>query len=83
MATADRSTRLRGVPEIWRWHRGSLRAYVLSADEQYVESQMSLNLPMLCVKDLEPFLEFQSADEESAWIAQFRHWVRERFAKAE
>lgn len=35
---------------------------------------------MLRVKDLEPFLEFELAANERAWIRNFRAWVRERFA---
>lgn len=68
-----------GVPEIWRWRKKGLAAYVLGADGKYVESEFSLNLPMLRVKDLEPFLEFELAANETAWIRNFRAWVRERF----
>lgn len=69
-----------GVPEIWRWRRNGLSAYVLAADNQYVEREFSLNLPMLRVKDLEPFLDFELAADESAWNHKFRDWVRVRFA---
>lgn len=69
-----------GVDEIWRWHDDELRAYVLGADGEYAEIEFSVNLPMLRVKDLEPFLQWPSAADESAWIRMFRSWVRERFA---
>lgn len=68
-----------GVPEIWRWRNDSLTAYSLGADEKYVEREFSLNLPMLRVKDLEPFLSFNVSADETAWIRQFRTWVQERF----
>lgn len=68
-----------GVPEIWRWRKKGLAAYVLGADGKYVERQFSLNLPPLRVKDLEPFLDFQLAANETAWIRTFRSWVREHF----
>ncbi|HVA47846.1 MAG TPA: Uma2 family endonuclease [Pirellulales bacterium] len=68
-----------GVPEIWRWRKKGLAAYSLGADGKYVERDFSLNLPMLRVKDLEPFLEFELAADETAWIRKFRGWVRERF----
>jgi hypothetical protein len=42
--------------------------------------ELSLNLPMLRVKDLEPFLNWHLAADESAWIRSFREWVRERFS---
>jgi Uma2 family endonuclease len=70
-----------GVPEIWRWRKSGLTAYSLSDDGKYVEREFSLNLPMLRVKDLERFLDFDLADDESAWLRQFRVWVREQFLK--
>ncbi|HJT35260.1 MAG TPA: Uma2 family endonuclease [Pirellulales bacterium] len=68
-----------GVPEIWRWRKTGLAAYSLGTDGKYVEREYSLNLPMLRVKDIEPFLEFEVAANETAWIRKFRVWVRERF----
>lgn len=68
-----------GVPEVWRWRKRGLNAYALDADGKYVEREFSLNLPMLRVKDLEPFLEFEVAANETTWIRKFRVWVRERF----
>jgi Uma2 family endonuclease len=68
-----------GVPEIWRWRKKGLTAYSLGADGKYVEREFSLNLPRLRVRDLEPFLEFELAADQTAWIRKFRAWVRERF----
>lgn len=68
-----------GVPEVWRWRRKGLTAYSLNKDGKYVECEFSLNLPMLRVKDLEPFLDLELAADETAWIRNFRDWVRERF----
>jgi Uma2 family endonuclease len=67
-----------GVLEVWRWRREELTAWSLDAG-RYVEREFSLNLPMLRVKDLEPFLDFELAADETAWIRKFRAWVRERF----
>ena len=69
-----------GVPEIWRWRKKGLTAYSLSNDGKYVEREYSLNLPVLRVKDLESFLDFELAANETTWIRKFRAWVRERFA---
>lgn len=69
-----------GIPEIWRWRKKGLTAYSLGADGQYVHREFSLNLPMLRVKDLEPFLDFEVAADESAWNRKFRDWLRQRFA---
>lgn len=69
-----------GVPEIWRWRDEKLTAYSLTVDGQYVEREFSLNLPMLRVKDLEPFFDFELSANETTWIRRFRTWVRERFA---
>jgi Uma2 family endonuclease len=68
-----------GIPEIWRWRKTGLTAYSLSEGRKYVAREFSLNLPMLRVKELEPFLDLELADDESAWIRKFRGWVRERF----
>jgi Uma2 family endonuclease len=68
-----------GVPEIWRWRKGVVQAYSLSSDGKYEPVEMSLNLPMLRVKDLEPFLDRKLAADESQWILGFRQWVHERF----
>jgi Uma2 family endonuclease len=69
-----------GIGEVWHWHDGELQAHVLGDDGQYVSREMSWNLPMLRVKDLEPFLDVEQALDESAWLNAFRAWVRERFA---
>ena len=68
-----------GVPEVWRWRKNGLTAYSLGADGKYVEREFSLNLPMLRVKDLDPFLDFEMSANETTWIRKFRAWVRERF----
>jgi Uma2 family endonuclease len=72
-----------GVPEIWRWRKKGLTAYSLGTDGKYVEREYSLNLPMLRVKDLEPFVDFELAADETAWIRKFRAWVRERFVASQ
>ena len=68
-----------GIREIWRWRKSGLTAYSLSEDGKYVEREFSLNLPMLPVKELESFLDFELAADETAWIRRFRSWVRARF----
>jgi Uma2 family endonuclease len=68
-----------GVPEIWRWRKGGVQAYSLSRDGKYEPIEMSLNLPMLRVKDLGPFLDRKLAADESQWTLHFRKWVHERF----
>ena len=52
----------------------------MGADGKYLEREFSLNLPKLRVKDLEPFLDFEVAADQTAWIRKFRAGVRERFA---
>lgn len=72
-----------GVPEIWRWEDDGLQAYSLESDGQYAPREFSLNLPMLRVKDLEQFIDFEQASDESAWIKAFRVWARQRFSTGE
>lgn len=71
-----------GVPEIWRWRNKEITAYSLGPKGRYIERDFSLNLPMLRVRDLEPFLDFELAADESAWIRKFQAWVRERFVSS-
>ncbi|HWB10148.1 MAG TPA: Uma2 family endonuclease [Pirellulales bacterium] len=68
-----------GVPEIWRWSNEGLTTSSLGADGEYTEREYSLNLPALRVKDLQPFIDFELAADELAWIRKFRAWVREQF----
>lgn len=68
-----------GVPEVWRWRKKRLTAYSLGSEGKYVEREFSLNLPRLRIKDLDRFLDFQLAADETAWIRKFRAWVREHF----
>lgn len=56
-----------GVPEVWYWEDGDLQSFQLEAG-RYVPREMSLNLPLLRVKDFEPFLDPAQALDESAWI---------------
>jgi Uma2 family endonuclease len=70
-----------GVPEVWRWRKGALKAYSLQADGKYEEIETSLNLPTLRPKELTPFLDAKRAADESQWILSFRQWVQERFGK--
>lgn len=64
-----------GVPEVWRWRKKGLTAYSLGTEGKYVEREFSLNLPQLKVTDLDAFLDFQLAADETSWIRQFRAWV--------
>lgn len=76
MATVEK-TRLRGERRIVL---SGVSWELYEQYNQYVERECSLNLPMLRVKDPEPFLDFELAADESAWNHKFRNWVRERFA---
>jgi hypothetical protein len=69
-----------GVPEIWQWHDDELTVSILEKNGRYAPCEFSLNLPMLRVKDLEPFLEWELAADESTWIRSFREWVHVRFS---
>jgi hypothetical protein len=53
-----------GVPEVWYWDDGDLQVCELQ-ESCYVPREMSSNLPMLRVKDLERFLDPLTALDES------------------
>jgi len=67
------------VAEIWRCGDKSLRCFHLAAGGEYIEHEMSLNLPFLRVADLLPFLARRRGIDSNAWIGGFRAWVREQF----
>ncbi|HVC96738.1 MAG TPA: Uma2 family endonuclease [Pirellulales bacterium] len=67
------------VAEIWRCDGKSLRTFHLTPGGEYVEQELSLNLPFLRVADLVPFLARRRGADSNAWIGEFRAWVRERF----
>lgn len=68
-----------GVPEIWRFKRGMLRAYERTATGEYTEREFSPNLPFLRVADLTPFLPTTLGENETARMKAFQTWVREKF----
>jgi len=68
-----------GVPEVWRCDGKSLRSFQLIAGE-YVENEMSLNLPFLRVADLMPFVKWRPGAGGSEWIQEFQTWARSNFA---
>lgn len=68
-----------GVSEVWQWHDDRLQGFSLGADGRYAPCEFSPNLPMLRIGELEQFVDWELADDESAWIRSFREWVREKF----
>ena len=63
---------------VWRWRRKGLAAYSLEADGKYAAREFSLNLPMLRVRDLEPFLEFELSSNETGPAAKRGSFIKRR-----
>lgn len=64
-----------GVREIWR-HRGEqFRVFVLDAGE-YREVDRSPSFPFLPLEDVNRFLARRNEMGETAWVREFRAWVR-------
>ena len=71
-----------GVPEAWRYSKGTLRFRARQPDGNYADTPASLSLPPLKPADLTPFLAMRGASEENAIIRQFRSWIRQNFPSA-
>ncbi|HUY36143.1 MAG TPA: Uma2 family endonuclease [Pirellulales bacterium] len=69
-----------GVPEVWRFQRGVLRAYERTATGEYIEREFSPNLPFLRVADLTPFLPAPLGENETARVVAFQDWARAKFS---
>ena len=68
-----------GVPEVWRYSKGTLRFRARQPDGNYADTPTSLSLPPLRPADLMPFLAMRGASEENAIIRQFRAWIGQNF----
>jgi Uma2 family endonuclease len=69
-----------GVPEAWRWTRGSrLVCHVRGDDGQYHEVSRSGRFPFLAPGDLGRFLAQAGNTDETTWIRGFRKWVHDEF----
>lgn len=67
-----------GVPEVWRYTKGTLVFRVRQSDGRYADAPASLAVPPLTPADLTPFLAMRGATEENALVRQFRAWIRQR-----
>ena len=68
------------VPEVWRFDGESLTVYLLQADGTYAPSPTSRSLPFLPLDELVDWLHRADEMGQTAWIRQFREWVREELA---
>lgn len=72
-----------GVPELWRFENEKLLLYILQ-DNQYVESNISLNFPNLAVKETIPqSLKKVSLVGRNKVIKEFRQWVRAQIIESD
>lgn len=67
-----------GVPEVWRYDGQSLRVVtLLPSGDSYEETGRSLAFPGLSLEWIASFLARWNEMDETAWIKEFRQWVRE------
>lgn len=64
-----------GVPEIWRYHGGSLTIFLLH-DDQYVTSEASLALPLLTSAVLTEFLARGPKQDQYDILLAFEDWLK-------
>ncbi len=68
-----------GVPEVWRYSKGTLRFRARQPDGNYADTPTSLSLPPLKPADLMPFLAMRTTTDEIAIVRAFRAWIRQNF----
>ena len=69
-----------GVPEVWRYDGETLRIETLQADRTYAEVEASPCLPILPRAEVVRWLALAEGRGQTAWLRQFRQWVRETLA---
>lgn len=78
-ATALQAYEALQVPEIWRYHNGTLDIYVWRGGH-YTASASSLAFPHIpVVEGITQFVEMSQSRGTAAALRAFRHWVRARF----
>lgn len=70
-----------GVPEVWRHDGERLHVFLLQPDRRYMESGVSASFPFLPLDDLTRFLSQRQRTGETAFIREFRDWVRTALAQ--
>jgi Uma2 family endonuclease len=72
-----------GVPEVWRFDGEKLTIHSLQANGRYQEQTPSRFFPQeATAKMVEWIRKCEEGDDETAWIKEFRRWVRENLIKS-
>lgn len=66
-----------GFPELWQYVDDEIVIRLLQTDGQFAIGERSLALPMVSVKKLVAQMVRCETMNETAWIRQFREWVRD------
>jgi Uma2 family endonuclease len=66
-----------GFPELWQYVDDEIVIRALQSTGQYAISDRSASLPMVSVKKLVEQMKRCESMNETAWIRQFRDWVRD------
>ncbi len=69
-----------GVPEIWRFDGETLRVERLRPDRTYETLAFSPALPFISLEDVVRWLEHGLSLGQTAWLREFREWVRAELA---
>ena len=68
-----------GVPEVWRYSKGTLRFRAGQSDGNYADTPTSLSFPPLKPADLLPFLAMRHSTDENTIVRHLRAWIRQNF----
>jgi Uma2 family endonuclease len=66
-----------GVPEVWQFDGGRIRAFKRTHDGRYEAIEYSLAFPFLKVTELERFLQLARTTNDFRAAVAFRDWLRE------
>jgi Uma2 family endonuclease len=70
-----------GVPEMWVYDMEELHVLRLDENQKYVEQEHSEFFPHGAMEGIRQFIALRGAPHETAWIKNFRRWVRENLIK--
>jgi Uma2 family endonuclease len=70
-----------GVPELWQYKEGRVRALLRDNDGKYAPAEHSAAFPFLKVSEIERFLALWQTTDETTILRAWREWVKTSFAQ--
>jgi Uma2 family endonuclease len=71
-----------GVAEVWRYDGEELTIHALQPDGQYAEQATTQFFPQAAIAKMVEWIAKCDEMDETAWVKEFRRWVRENLVQA-